>query len=136
MPEAYLHIESLDPQDAAFARVLGGVGEIMSAARDKYVQCAEEKHQAQQQLASQSLPVTNVVSDGMQNELIAIFNAMYARGMVTCTKKEFMERMANALGCPQMANNYAKALYNIKLTYKYDEIFANLSEVAKEEKKN
>ena len=82
------------------------------------------------------LPQASVVADGMQNEFIAIFNAMYARGMVTCSKKEFMERMANALGCPQMAANYAKALYNIKLTYKYDEIFEKLSATAQEEKKN
>ena len=50
MADAYLHIESIDPQDAAFARVLGGVGEIMNAARDKFVRCAEEKQQAQHSL--------------------------------------------------------------------------------------
>ena len=134
MNEAYTHRE-LDPQDAALARILGGMGEVLTGVREKFVQCAEEKQQAQQQLEAQSLPVTNIVAEGMQNELIAIFNAMHARGMVTCSKKEFIERMANALGCPQMAANYAKALYNIKLTYKYDEIFEKLSEAAQEEKK-
>ena len=134
MTDAYLHIDSLDPQDAAFARILGGVGEVMNAARDKFIQCAEQKQQAQQKLAAQSLPVVNVVAEGMQNELIAIFNAMHARGMVTCSKKEFMERMANALGCPQMANNYSGQLYKIKSTNKYAAIFDNLSDVAEQER--
>ena len=134
MADAYLHIESIDPQDAAFARVLGGVGEIMNAARDKFVRCAEEKQQAQQQLAAKSLPETNIVAEGMQNEFIAIINAMYARGMFTCTKKEAMERMANGLGCPQMANNFNGQLYKIKATNKYSAIFEDLSEVAEQER--
>ena len=128
------HIELLDPQDAAFARVLGGIGEVLSGAQEKYVRCAEEKRQAQQQLASQSLPMENVVAEGMQNEFLAIFNAMYARGMVTCSKKEFIERMSTALGCPQMATNYSGQLYKIKLTNKYGAIFENLSDAADKEK--
>jgi hypothetical protein len=133
MAESYLHIESIDPQDAAFARILGGVGEIMSAARDKFVRCAEEKQQAQQQLEAQSLPVANIVTEGMQNEFIAFFNAMYARGMVTCSKKEFMERMANGLGCPAVAD-YSRPLNKVKQTYKYQEIFDDLKKVAIEER--
>ena len=134
MADAYLHIESIDPQDAAFARILGGVGEIMSAAKEKFVRCAEEKQQAQQQLAAQSLPETNIVAEGMQNEFIAIINAMHARGMFTCTKKEAMERLANGLGCPQMANNFNGQLYKIKATNKYSAIFEDLSEVAEQER--
>ena len=131
-PEA--HIELLDPQDAAIARMLGGMGEVLTGVREKYVRCAEEKQQAIQRLASESLPQANIVADGMQNEFIAIFNAMHARGMVTCSKKEFIERMANALGCPQMANNYSGQLYKIKLANKYDKIFDELSDVAQQEK--
>lgn len=133
MADAYLHIESIDPQDAAFARVLGGVGEIMNAARDKFVRCAEEKQQAQQQLAAQSLPETNIVAEGMQNEFIAIINAMHARGMFTCTKKEAMERMANGLGCPAIAD-YSRPLNKVKQTYKYQEIFDDLKKTAIEER--
>lgn len=132
VPQA--HIDLLDPQDAAVARMLGGMGEVLTGVREKYVRCAEEKQQAQQQLAAQSLPVTNIVADGMQNEFIALFNAMHVRGMVTCSKKEFIERMANALGCPQMANNYSGQLYKIKLTNKYEAIFKDLSDVAQQEK--
>ena len=131
-PEA--HIELLDPQDAAIARMLGGMGEVLTGVREKYVRCAEEKQQAIQRLASESLPQANIVADGMQNEFIAIFNAMHARGMVTCSKKGFIERMANALGCPQMANNYSGQLYKIKLANKYDKIFDELSDVAQQEK--
>ena len=43
-----------------------------------------------------------------------------------------MQRMAVACGCESIAN-YPKALYNIKNTYKYDEIFKNLAEVAHNE---
>ncbi len=128
------HIELIDPQDAAFARVLGGIGDVLRGAQEKYVRCAEEKRQAQEQLEAQTLPITNIVADGMQNEFIAIFNAMHARGMVTCSKKEFIERMANALGCPQMANNYCGQLYKIKLTNKYETIFDDLSDAAQQEK--
>jgi hypothetical protein len=128
------HIDLIDPQDAAFARVLGGMGDVLRGAQEKYVRCAEEKRLALEQLESQTLPVPNIVAEGMQNEFIAIFNAMHARGMVTCSKKEFIERMANALGCPQMANNYSGQLYKIKLTNKYETIFEDLSDVAQQEK--
>ena len=133
MADAPLHIESIDPQDAAFARILGGVGEIMNAARDKYMRCAEEKQLARQQLAAERLPVSNVVAEGMQNEIIALLNAMYALGTVTCSKKEFMERMANALGCPGIAD-YSRQLNKIKQAYKYDSIFDNLKEAALQER--
>ena len=128
------HIDLIDPQDAAFARVLGGMGDVLRGAQEKYVRCAEEKRLALEQLESQTLPVPNIVAEGMQNEFIAILNAMYARGMVTCSKKEFIERMANALGCPQMANNYSGQLYKIKLANKYDKIFDDLSDAAQQEK--
>ena len=134
MDVSQAHIDLLDPKDAAIARMLGGMGEVLTGVQAKYVQCAEEKQQAQQQLAAQSLPASNIVADGMQNEFIAIFNAMYARGMFSCTKKEAMERLANALGCPQMANNYSGQLYKIKLTNKYEAIFEDLSDVAQQEK--
>lgn len=127
------HIELSDPQDAAFARMLGGFGEVMSAAKDRFLQCAHEKHIALQQAASQKLPVTNVIADGMQGEVIAILNAMYARGMVTCSKKDWMERMANAMGCPPIAD-YSRPLNKIKQTYKYESIFDELKSSAIEER--
>ena len=129
-----IHIESLDPQDTAIARILGGLGEVLTGVQEKYVQCAEEKQQAQQQLESQNLPETNIVADGKQNELIAVLNTIYESGMVTGSKKEFAERMGKALGCPQLAANYSAQLHKIKMTYKYDAIFENLAKVAEREK--
>ena len=132
MNEAYSQIE-LDPQDAAYARILGGMGEVLSGVQERYVRCAEEKKQAQKQLEAQSLPVTNIVAEGMQNEFVALFNAMYARGMVSCSKKEFMERMANALGCPPLAD-YSRQLNKIKQAYKYESIFDELKNAAIQER--
>ncbi len=111
--------------------MLGGMSELLNGVQEQYMRCADEKSQYQLQLASvkQAEP-TNVVADGMQNELIAVFNAMHERGMVTCTKKEFIERMARALGCPQLANNYNGQLYKIKQATKYESIFDNLKDSA------
>ena len=96
-----------------------------------YKTCQERDYYKEQ---LEQLPETNIVAEGMQNEFIAIINAMYARGMFTCTKKEAMERMANGLGCPQMANNFNGQLYKIKATNKYSAIFEDLSEVAEQER--
>ena len=84
----------------------------------------------------QSLPQTSIIAEGKQNELIAIFNVIYEAKLISgCTKVEFMKRMGDALGVTGLASNYAKALYNIKTTYKYDEIFSKLTEIAEIEKK-
>ena len=112
-----------------FLRGLSGLAEEKD--REMYRMQQELDYYKDQQ---NQLPQTSVVAEGMQNELIAIFNAMHARGMVTCSKKEFMERMANALGCPQMANNYSGQLYKIKSTNKYGAIFDDLSDVAEQER--
>ena len=87
---------------------------------------------AQYEAQKQALPADSIVAEGKQKELIAILNAVYEAGFVIGSKKEFMQRMAEAFGCDSIAN-YPKALYNIKNTYKYDEIFKNLSEVAHSE---
>ena len=134
MDVSQAHMDSLDPQDAAVARMLGGMGEVLTGVREKYERCAEEKQQAQQQLAAQSLPVSNVVADGKQNEILAILNAMHVRGLVTCSKKELIERVANAMGCPQLANNYNGQLYKVKQTYKYGTIFDDLKNSAMQDR--
>ena len=75
-----------------------------------------------------------IVADGKQKELVAVLNVIYEAGFVTgCTKAEFMKRMADAFGA-QGITNYNKALYNVKMTYKYDDIFTHLNEVAQAEK--
>ncbi len=76
---------------------------------------------------------SNVVVDGMQGELVAITNALFARGMFTCNKEEFMERMAQAFGCPEMAD-YSRQLNQIMQADKYEDIFDELREVALQER--
>lgn len=98
-----------------------------------------EKYRLQQQCAQyeqqlQALPATNIVAENKQKELTAIFNVIYKAGYVTgISMKDFMERAANVFGCPGMAK-YASALYNVKTTYKYEDIFDNLRQVAQQEK--
>ena len=129
MPSALAHIESLATKDANFARAIGGMRDLLTAVQEEYVGCAAEKEHYRQIAETPAREVTNVVADGMQNELIAIFNAIYARGMVSCSKKELMQRMADALGCPKIAD-YSGQLHKIKLTNKYEEIFDDLRSVA------
>lgn len=83
--------------------------------------------------AAEALPQKNVVAENMQGELIAILNAMYAKGMFGCSKKELMERMGNGMGCPGIAD-YSRSLNKIKQTYKYEEIFKKLQDIAIQER--
>lgn len=129
------HFDSIDPKDAGIVRMIGGMGEILNGVKEQFARCAQEKQQAMMQIAYTD-EKSNIVADGKQNELIAIFNVIYEAGMVTnCSKAEFIKRIADAMGAPGMAAHFSKALYNIKLTYKYDEIFTKLNEAALIEKK-
>ena len=127
-----LHTNSASPQEAPMELILRGFcGYIHQQEAEKQLlkQRCDEYEAAQQ-----SLPAASVVPDGKQKELIAILNAIFKAGYVSgISQKEFMERMSNAFGCPGMAN-YASALYNIKITYKYDEVFDKFLEVAQKEK--
>lgn len=100
---------------------------------EQYERCAMEKHQYQDELKARQVEWENMVVDGKQNEWIAILNVLYEAGLAKGSKKDFMQRMAVALGCPKIAD-YCAQLYKIKLTYKYDEIFKRLEEVAQQEK--
>lgn len=133
MQTSLAHIESLAPKDAALARMLGGMSELLEGVQEKFVDCAAEKEEYRQKLEAPAVEVVNVVADGMQNEMIAVINAIYARGMVTCSKKELMQRIADALGCPKIAD-YSGQLHKIKLTNKYEEIFDDLRDAAIQER--
>lgn len=133
MLEQYHSVEQYDDQDKGILRMLHGVGEIITGIEAQYAQCAEEKQQYKIQLASAHEEPENIVSDGKQNELLAILNAIYAAGMIKGSKKDFMQRMAKALGCSKLSD-YNAQLHKIKLTYKYEDIFTNLCEIAQQEK--
>lgn len=128
------HITSLDPSvDAGVMSMLEGMGQFASGIKMLYGRCVEEKEQLRGQVETTKIEPSNVVADGMQNEMIAIINAIYARGMVNCSKKELMQRMADALGCPKIAD-YSGQLHKIKLTNKYEEIFDDLQKAAIQER--
>lgn len=132
MEDTYPHIEPSSSQESAMELILRGFSDFV------HQQEAEKQHWKQRceeyEAAQQSLPSVSVVAEGKQRALTAIFNVIYKAGYVVgISQKEFMERMANVLGCPSMAN-YSQALYNIKTTYKYDEIFDGLNQIAQQEK--
>ena len=133
MPLSVAQIEMLDPKDAAVSRMLSGMSELLTGVQEKFVDCAAEKEEYRQKLEAPAVEPSNVVADGMQNEMIAIINAIYARGMVNCSKKELMQRIADALGCPKIAD-YSGQLHKIKLTNKYEEIFDDLQKAAIQER--
>lgn len=136
MFEAENHINSSSPEDHPVSLILRGMDGVLRQEQTRIHQLEQECSLYRQQAESFALPQPSVVAEGKQNELIAVLNVLYEAGLIAnCTKAEFMKRIADALGATAMANNYAKALYNIKLTYKYDEIFSKLNEVAQTEKK-
>ena len=142
MQQPLEHILELAPSDANYVRLLDAVQNIVGGVKERYSQCASEKVEYYNQLQAtneqldrmrQSLPAPAIVADGKQKELVAILSAIYDSGyFVHVTKKDFMQRMADCLGCPGIAN-YNQHLYNIKNTYKYDEIFDKLAKVAHDE---
>ena len=132
MDDACLHTTKDPVPESPIELVLRGVSGIVHQKETENFYLKERCSQYEQQI--QALPAaSNIIADGKQKEVIAILNAVYEAGLITgVSKKEFMQRMADACGCPGIAN-YSQALYGIKNTYKYDEIFKNLAEVAHNE---
>ena len=128
------HITNFDSSvDAGVMNLLESMGQFANGVKMMYGRCVEEKEQYRQQAEANHIEPSNVVAEGMQGELIAIANALHARGMFTCSKKELMERLGQALGCPGLAD-YSRPLNKIKQANKYEDIFDNLREVAIQER--
>lgn len=128
------HISPLDSSvDEGVMSLLDGMGQFVNGIKMMYGRCVEEKEQYHQLAESARIEPSNIVADGCQSDIIAIFNAIYESGLIEGSKKEFMLRMADALGCPGIAD-YSKQLYKAKWTNKYSEIFRKLAEVAENEK--
>ena len=82
---------------------------------------------AQLHALQEALP--NIVAMNKQKEWIAFLDLMYEKGMITgCTKKEYMQRMATALGSPGVAN-YSRPLYNIKGEAKYSSFLDEMKDI-------
>ena len=132
MDNTFIHnTDSTYPEQPLELLLRGFTGIVHQHAQENN---ALRKRCAQYEEQMQALPAdSNIIADGKQKEVIAIFNAIYEAGyIVGVSKKQFMQRMADICGCPGIAN-YSQALYGIKNTYKYDEIFKNLAEVAHDE---
>lgn len=130
MHDTYLHTDRKAVPESPLELMLRGFsGLVRQQEVEKY---DLQERCAQYEAQIQALPSGSIVAEGKQKEVIAILNAIYEAGYITGSKKDFMQRMADACGCDGIAN-YTKALYNIKNTYKYDEIFQNLAETAHNE---
>lgn len=134
MPDEVLHIITNEqiPESPEELLLRGALGICKKANAEKY-QLQKNNERLTAQL--QSLSGGTVIADGKQKEMIAILNAIYETGMITCTKSEYMQRMGKALGAPTI-ENYSSSLHNIMTANKYDDIFNNLKETAKEAKNN
>ena len=130
MEDAYLHTDTTSGSESPLELIFRGISGVIHQQEQEKQQLLLRCEQYESQL--QSLPAASIVAEGKQKEVIAILNAIYESGYITGSKKEFMQRMADALGCESIAN-YNKALYNVKNTYKYDEIFDKLAKVAHDE---
>ena len=132
MEDQFIHINPEQVPPSPFTQIIQGFAGLMQQNdAEKYAlqkRCEEYEKQAKK------LPQTCIVAEGKQKELIAIFHTIYKAGYFPdISEKDFMQRVADMLGCPGMAN-YSGALYNFKTAYKYDEVFDNLLKVAKAEK--
>ncbi len=133
MIEQKSHISPQEVPESPVSLLMRGMAGVMREKDAELYQMQEKCSRLEAEAEAMAIEPTCVVADGKQKKLIAILNAIYGSGyIVNCSKKEFMQRMATALGCPGIAD-YNKALYNVKNTYQYEEIFTDLSQVAHNE---
>ena len=134
MSEKNIHIDPQNVPESPVSLLMRGMAGVIQEKDAEMYQLRQEREYYKEQL--QSLPQKSIIADGKQNEVIAALNVLYEYGMVACTKKEFMQRMADALGCLSIAD-YSRPLNKIKQAYKYEELFDKLKETAlKERDKN
>ena len=136
MNDATIHINPSNAPEFSESLTLFGLAAMMQKKEEEIRQLKQEVEQYKEQVEFQSQPQKSIIAEGKQNEIIAALNVLFEAGLITdCTKAEYMRRAADFLGAPGIAANFSKALYNYKLTYKYDETFQKLNEVALAEKK-
>ena len=83
--------------------------------------------QLQQQLSALLEPPPNLVAKDKQNELILILHLIFKMGLIDgCNEKEFMTRVAMALGCPGI-KAFNQHLYKTKETaHRFEDIIHHL----------
>ena len=126
------HIDLPNVPESPVSLFMRGVAGMMHEKDVEVYRIQQRCAQMEEEMESKAIDPSLVVAEGKQKKLIAILNAIYEDEYITCSKKEFMQRIATALGCPGIAD-YNKALYNVKNTYQYEEIFTNLAQVAHNE---
>ena len=133
MTDQKTHINLQEVPESPVSLLMRGVAGVMQEKDAELYHMRQKCSQLEAEAETKAIEPTSIIADGKQKKLIAILNAIYEGGYVTgCSKKEFMQRAATLFGCPGLAD-YAKALYNVKNTYQYEEIFTDLAEVAHNE---
>lgn len=120
-PKASEYIQSV-------AGAFGAMGKVVQAQEQQYEQKIEFLKNNQQ------IAYDNIVTSGSRKELIAILNAIYESGLINnkqITKAEFFQRASILFGDSGM-KDYATALSQVILAYKYDDIFHNLTQTAQQ----
>ena len=134
MSEKNIHIDPQNVPESPVSLLMRGMAGVIQEKDAEMYQLRQEREYYKEQ--AQELPQTCIVAEGKQGEIIAALNVLYEAGLVASTKKEYMQRMADALGCPSIAD-YSRPLNKIKQAYKYEEFFDKLKETAlKERDKN
>ncbi len=127
------HINLQDVPESPVSLLMRGMAGVMQEKDAELYHMQQKCIRLEAEAEAMAIEPTSIVADGKQKKLVAILNAIYESGyIVDCSKKEFMQRMATMLGCPGIAD-YSKALYNVKNTYQYEEIFTDLAQVAHNE---
>lgn len=114
------------------ADMLQGVNSLTKGFTEYSNSCEMEKRRLRDQLSALSEPLPNIVASDKQNVWIAVLFVLYEMGLINkeCSKKDYMKRMADALGSPGIAD-YSRQIYKFKDTaFKYDDIFKEIANVA------
>jgi len=126
------HITPLPANGSGMSEVIGGFSQTMNGIYKQYAALEAENRELRTQLRALQQEQPNIVAQNKQNEWIAVLYVLCEKGFVTgCTKKEFMQRMAKALGCPGIAD-YNRHLYIFKGTEKFGNILDEIKEIIQE----
>jgi small-conductance mechanosensitive channel len=124
------HMTLQNPPAGRMSDVIGGLSQMSQGIAEYMRQLEAENNELRARLQESQQPPPNIVAPNKQNEWIAILSTLYDDKMIvdTCSKKDFMQRMADALGSPGIAN-YSAQLHKIKATYKYDTLLENVDKM-------
>lgn len=136
MQAQHEQITPLPANGNGMSEVIGGFSQTMNGINTLYAALEAENRELKAQLRALQQEQPNIVAMNKQNEWIAVLYVLCEKGFVTgCTKKEFMQRMSKALGCPGIAD-YNKHLYIFKGTEKYGVLLDDIKDIIQEVNNN